>query len=182
MSIIKQLDEVTINQIAAGEVIERPVSIVKELLENAIDAGATHIDIKLEQGGKQSIIISDNGCGISKQDLPKAFLRHATSKISKITDLTGVKTLGFRGEALSSICHVARVEIRSAQENGQGFMMSVYKDQFSDITAVSSSKGTHITVQNLFADLPVRQKFLKSAGTELSHIHDLVLKFILAFT
>ena len=181
MGIIQQLDEVTINQIAAGEVIDRPASIVKELLENALDAGATRIDVTLVDGGKQGITISDNGSGISKDDFPKAFLRHATSKIRSISDVTGVATLGFRGEALASICHVAQVTVTSSQTQGEGLRMHVYQDQFSEITEVSASLGTTIEVTDLFADLPVRRNFLKSGGTELSHIYDVVLKFSLCF-
>lgn len=179
MGIIKQLDEVTINQIAAGEVIDRPASIVKELLENALDAGADRVVLTIEDGGREKIMVEDNGCGISQDDLSRAFLRHATSKLQVLDDLYSLGSFGFRGEALASISHVARVRLKSAQEKGQGAVIEAYQGEFSKPEPVSMAKGSKIEVATLFEDMPVRRRFLKSAGTELSHISELVLRFSL---
>lgn len=176
-SIIKQLDPVTITQIAAGEVIDRPASIVKELIENALDAGATQISIVLEDGGKRRIKVIDNGRGLSPEDLPLAPLQHTTSKITVLEDLYHTPTFGFRGEALASISHVAKLTITSKQEGADCYQIRAYKGDIGTPTLSSGSLGTVMDVQDLFDDIPVRQKFLKSASTELSYISDSVMQF-----
>eukprot|EP01047_Picozoa_sp_COSAG01_P000290 COSAG01_NODE_4_length_55812_cov_1344.168109_52_plen_588_part_00 len=180
MGVIQQLDEVTINQIAAGEVIDRPASVVKELVENALDAGSSSVTVHIEDGGRQEIRVIDNGSGILAEDMPKAFLRHATSKLQVMDDLYRLGSFGFRGEALASISHVARVQLQSATKKGEGLSMQAYQGVFSDVEPVTLAKGTVITIATLFEDMPVRRRFLKTAGTELSHIHDVVLRFSLA--
>lgn len=178
---IKLLDENTISQIAAGEVIERPLNIVKELLENSIDAKSTRIIIEIEDGGLENIIITDNGIGIEKDDLKLAFVRHATSKIDNINDVLNVKSYGFRGEALSSIGIVANVKIITKQKNDRlGYEI---EDNFGVITKISecaAQDGTKIIVKNLFDNLPVRKKFLKSGSVEGSRIADIVEKIALS--
>ncbi len=171
-SVIKQLDAVTINKIAAGEVIDRPVSIVKELCENAIDAGATQITIDIEDGGKQRIRITDNGYGFYKEDLPLAPLKHSTSKIQALEDIYQTETFGFRGEALSSICHCAHLSITSKQEHAPAYSITAHEDYISEVKPASHSKGTTIDVQGLFENLPVRQRFLKTQATEFSYIYE----------
>jgi DNA mismatch repair protein MutL len=179
MTKIKALDTVTINKIAAGEVIDRPASIVKELIENSLDAGATFIKIHIEDGGKKLIQISDNGCGISKEDLPLAPLRHTTSKISSLEDLYNATSFGFRGEALASISHAANVKITSKEEPSPAYQITVKEDYISTPEQTHATKGTTIRVCDLFEDIPVRRKFLKTNQTELSYITDYVLQFIL---
>ncbi len=178
-SVIKQLDSVTINKIAAGEVIDRPASIVKELIENSLDAQANHIVIRIKDGGKELIEISDNGKGFHKDDLPIAPLRHTTSKISLVEDIYNTHTFGFRGEALASICHCAFLTISSKQKNASAFKLTAFKDSISDIQPTSHQNGTTISVEDLFHELPVRKKFLKSTATELSYIVDICLQFSL---
>ncbi|MEK9657926.1 MAG: DNA mismatch repair endonuclease MutL [bacterium] len=181
MGLIRQLDEITINQIAAGEVIDRPASVVKELVENSLDAGATKVDVFVEDGGREGIVIRDNGSGIAKEDFSSAFVRHATSKIRSLDDLYQVGSFGFRGEALASVSHVASVELRSAQTKGKGWQMTAYKGDFSSLKAVTMDKGTEMVVSTLFSDLAVRRRFLKSAGTELSHICEVITRFSLCY-
>lgn len=179
---IQQLPDHLINQIAAGEVIDRPSSIVKELLENCIDAGATQIDIELEAGGIRQIKIRDNGCGISATELPIALRRHATSKIASLDDLTAVRTLGFRGEALSSIAAVSRLSIISLPVD-QDHAMEVRFDSASgelDTRPASHAIGTTITMADLFFNVPARRKFLKTEKTEFNHIESAVRKIALS--
>ncbi len=179
---IKQLPDHLINQIAAGEVIERPSSIVKELVENSIDAGATEIQIELESGGIKKIRIRDNGSGISAAELPKALLRHATSKIGSIEDLNRVLTMGFRGEALSSISAVSRMNITSRVAD-QEHACSVYHDCVAGETEVKPAShpiGTTVTVADLFYNVPARRKFLRTDRTEFSHVETTVKKIALA--
>ena len=179
---IQQLPDHLINQIAAGEVIDRPSSIVKELLENCIDAGATRIDIEIEAGGTRLIKIRDNGCGISSDELPVALSRHATSKISSLDDLTAVSTLGFRGEALSSIAAVSRLSIVSLPE-GQAHAQEISFDSTTDqldTRPASHALGTTITVADLFFNVPARRKFLKADKTEFNHIEAAVRKIALS--
>ena len=168
---IQRLTESTINKIAAGEVIERPASIVKELLENAIDSGATKIVLELKASGKEYIKISDNGCGIAKEDAELVFERYATSKISSIDDIYSLNTMGFRGEALSSIAAIAEVEILTNPEEGKPAFYLEKKPAESLITKdASRTKGTTVTVRNIFHNIPVRRKFLSSDASELGRI------------
>lgn len=175
MKKIALLSECTIDKIAAGEVVERPQSIVKELTENAIDAGATSITVEIKDGGISLIRVTDNGSGIEREDIKTAFLRHATSKIQDIKDLETVKSLGFRGEALSSIAAVSQVELISKTEEaltGVRYAIDGGKEKmFEDIGAPT---GTTILMRNIFFNTPVRKKFLKSAATEGSYISDLM--------
>jgi DNA mismatch repair protein MutL len=175
MGKIDILDPLTANQIAAGEVVERPVSVVKELVENSIDSGSTRIKITLRDGGKERIQVSDNGSGMSKEDLAVAVLRHATSKIKSIYDLNNLATLGFRGEALASIGAVSKMTIASRTENNTvGYALQVIGGVRSDPEEIGCPAGTEITVDDLFFNTPARKKFLRSASTELSSISDLI--------
>lgn len=167
------------NRIAAGEVVDRPASVVKELLENSIDAGATEIEIHIEQGGKQLIRVVDNGCGIERDDLQSAFLPHATSKISKAEDLESIATLGFRGEAIASIASVSQMTITSKTEDGNCYKLSCNGGELGQITETSGQKGTDVCVELLFYHTPVRLSFLKSDKVEESEITNLVSRFIL---
>ncbi len=181
MPTIQLLDQNTIYQIAAGEVIEKPASIVKELCENSIDSGASAITIEIKEGGKSYIRVTDNGCGIAYDEIPLAFLRHATSKIANAMDLLTVKSLGFRGEALSSIAAVAQVELitkpASATLGGsyriEGGLERAYE-------AVGAPDGTTIIVRNLFFNTPARKEFLKTTSTEASYIANVVEKLALS--
>lgn len=178
---IQVLDQNTIDKIAAGEVIERPAAVVKELVENAIDAGASAVTVEIRQGGISFIRITDNGCGIRREEIPLAFLRHATSKIKSIEDLFCVKSLGFRGEALSSIAAVSQVELIT-KETGS-IIGTRYEIQGGKETAndeIGCPDGTTFIVRNLFYNTPARSKFLKSKTTEGGYISDVVLHFILS--
>ena len=164
---ITVLDKQTIDQIAAGEVVERPASVVKELVENAIDAGATAITVEIKQGGISFIRITDNGCGIEKKQIPTAFLRHATSKITRVSDLLSIQSLGFRGEALSSISAVAQVEfISKTKESLTGSRYVIEGGVEKSLEEIGAPEGTTILVRNLFYNVPARSKFLKTATTE----------------
>ncbi len=175
MSKIALLDQSTINQIAAGEVVERPASVVKELIENAIDAGATAITAEIKDGGISFIRITDNGGGIEKDDIPVAFLRHSTSKIKRIEDLLTVGSLGFRGEALSSIASVAQVELVTKTRTAfTGVRYLIEGGEEQSLTEIGCPDGTTFIVRNLFFNTPARRKFLKSAMTEASYISDLL--------
>jgi DNA mismatch repair protein MutL len=170
-STIKILPDNLINKIAAGEVVERPASVVKELIENAIDAGATEIVVNIEQSGKRMIRVADNGSGMSREDARTAFERHATSKISSESDLETIRTMGFRGEALSSIASVAQVTMVTAQEGaGPGTLVEIEGGTVRNIADAAAPQGTSLEVNHLFYNTPARLKFLKSAATELSHI------------
>jgi len=179
---IKQLPPHLVNQIAAGEVVERPASVVKELLENAIDAGSTKIEIDIEQGGLKRIRIRDNGKGISKDELKLALSRHATSKIASLDDLEHVESLGFRGEALPSIASVSRMTISSKTAGSeQGWMLSDDgQENFSDPEPVAHANGTTIDVHDLFYNVPARRKFLKTEKTEFKHLAEVVKKISLS--
>lgn len=181
MANIKVLDQNTINQIAAGEVIDRPASVVKELLENAIDAKATAITVEIKDGGISFIRITDNGCGIEKEDIKVAFLRHSTSKIRTAVDLVTVSSLGFRGEALSSISAVAMAElITKTKESFCGTRYVIEGGEEKSIEDIGVPDGTTFIVRNLFYNTPARRKFLKSANTEASYISDIVEKIALS--
>jgi DNA mismatch repair protein MutL len=171
------LDDGTINKIAAGEVIERPASVVKELIENSIDAGATEIKIDVKDGGTKKITVSDNGTGMSYDDARLAFTKHATSKIWKVEDLYSTTTLGFRGEALSSIASVSKVEMITRQKDDlAGTKIVVYPEGINDVSETGASAGTSVNVYDLFYNTPARRKYLKSKRTELAHITDTVSK------
>ena len=179
---IRVLPDALANQIAAGEVVERPASVVKELVENAIDAHATKIQIDIEKGGKNLIKVVDNGLGMSGEDAQLAFERHATSKIASAQDLEGILTLGFRGEALPSIASVARVRLSTASDENTGGTLAVFEGgaggNFKDIAC---QRGTTIEVKQLFYNTPARQKFLKGDSTEFSHIAQVVTHQALAY-
>jgi DNA mismatch repair protein MutL len=179
---IRQLAPDVAAKIAAGEVVERPASVVKELIENSIDAGATQIRVDLVHGGLQLIRVTDNGCGIAPEELLLALARHATSKVSQIDDLEHIRSLGFRGEALASIASVADVTLVSRQhEAEQGAQISASNGQISSATVAASPEGTMLTVRNLFSAVPARLKFLKSRNTEVSHCHHLLEQYALAY-
>lgn len=169
--IIKVLPDSIANQIAAGEVIQRPASVVKELLENALDAGSTSIDVVIKDAGKTLIQITDNGCGMSETDARMAFERHATSKISKVEDLFAIRTMGFRGEALPSIASIAEVELKSKQHNAElGTYLHIRASEVIKQEPVPCKSGTTFIIRNLFFNVPARRKFLKSNNTEIRHI------------
>jgi DNA mismatch repair protein MutL len=173
---IRLLDEDTINKIAAGEVIERPASVVKELMENSIDAGATRIHIEVNDGGKKLIKVTDDGCGLDPIDLPLAFQKHATSKISGVQDLCSISTLGFRGEALSSIASIAgSVEVYTKTRSAlSGTYLLIENGRISQVKEIGCPIGTSISVKDLFHNVPARLKYLKSASNELARVTDLV--------
>ncbi len=178
---IKVLDQNTINQIAAGEVIERPASVVKELMENAIDAGASAITVEIKDGGTAFIRVTDNGSGIAREEIPVAFLRHSTSKISDAADLVTVASLGFRGEALSSIAAVSKVElITKISDSLTGSRYRIEGGEEIALEDVGAPDGTTIVSRDLFYNTPARRKFLKSSQTEASHVSDLVEKIALS--
>jgi DNA mismatch repair protein MutL len=166
MSLISILPSAVADQIAAGEVVERPSSVVKELVENSIDAGATVIEISLEDGGRKLIRVSDDGSGMSAEDVPLALARHGTSKIRKASDLVGVSTFGFRGEALPAIASVSHFEIQTAGADGAGTSIRVTGGQISPLSPVARRRGTTVSVTQLFYNVPARLKFLRSARSE----------------
>ncbi|GAB6174652.1 hypothetical protein JCM15765_41300 [Paradesulfitobacterium aromaticivorans] len=178
---IHVLDEHAANQIAAGEVVERPLSVVKELIENALDAGASRIEISVEGNGVPLIAVSDNGHGIPSAELPLALLRHATSKLTHIEDLNTLRTLGFRGEALPSIASVSQMEISTRSQNElSGAVLKVQGGQQMHISDAGRPEGTTVTVRDLFFNTPARRKFLKSVNTEFGLISDMVSRLALA--
>ena len=180
MGKIVLLDELTINQIAAGEVIERPASVVKEMVENSIDAGATNIIVEIKNGGISYIRVADNGKGIARDDVEIAFERHATSKIRSAEDLQEVKSMGFRGEALASIAAIANVELVSRTEDQPtGERVTAEGGEILSVEEVACSVGTVITVRNLFFNTPVRYKFLKKDFTETGYIEDVISRIAL---
>ncbi len=169
--IIQLLPDAVANQIAAGEVIQRPASVVKELVENALDAGATEITINIKDAGKTLIQITDNGCGMSPTDARMAFERHATSKISSANDLFAIRTMGFRGEALASIAAIADVELRTKMtEDEVGTLVHIIGSEVKTQEPVACNNGTTFLIKNLFFNVPARRKFLKANTTELKHI------------
>ncbi|MGA9813368.1 MAG: DNA mismatch repair endonuclease MutL [Terriglobales bacterium] len=181
MGRIHVLSENVANQIAAGEVVERPASVAKELLENSLDAGATRIQIQVEAGGKKLIQITDNGCGMVRDDALLAFERHATSKIKNAADLLSVATLGFRGEALPSIASVSRLRLETrAPDEASGTIVEINGGKMFKVEEAGLPAGTSIAVRDLFFNIPARKKFLKAESTELSHIASLVTHYALA--
>ena len=176
---IKVLDEALINKIAAGEVIERPASIVKELVENSLDSGATQITIEIKNSGKELIKVKDNGSGMNKNDLKLSVIRHATSKLKSELDLFNINTLGFRGEALASIAAVAKLSITSNQGEVEGSRINVEGGTVLSFYETASDKGTMVEVQDLFYNVPARLKFLKTDSVEFSHILDVVTRYSL---
>ncbi len=180
MAKIIVLDEQLANQIAAGEVVERPASVVKELVENSIDANSSMIKIEVEDGGLQAIRVTDNGDGIAKEECRLAFERHATSKIQHERDLFSIRSLGFRGEALPSIASVSRTEVKTCTGDGPGTHMILEGGEFKHISPAPSRKGTEIHVSRLFFNTPARLKYLKTVHTELGNITDIVNRLALA--
>ena len=181
MGRIRVLSDNVANKIAAGEVVERPASVVKELLENSIDAGATEIRVEIENAGRRLIRIADNGCGMLRDDALLAFERHATSKLSDVKDLLSIATLGFRGEALPSIASVSRLVLETrAEEEQTGTRVEIAGGKMLNVEEIGQSRGTTITVRDLFFNVPARKKFLRSEQTELAHVASLVTHYSLA--
>src|ERR1700686_4271127 len=181
MGRIHVLPEHVANKIAAGEVVERPASVVKELLENSLDACSTRIKIAIEAGGKKLIQITDNGCGMVRDDAMLSFERHATSKLKNAEDLLSVTTLGFRGEALPSIASVSRLRLETRDaEVAAGTVIEINGGKMARVEEAGLPEGTSITVRDLFFNTPARKKFLKAESTELSHIASLVTHYALA--
>ena len=177
---IRVLDKKTSDKIAAGEVIERPVSIVKELVENSIDAGASSVTVEIKDGGKSYIRVTDDGCGIPAEEAETAFLRHATSKIEKVSDLDSIETLGFRGEALASIAAVTRTElITKTRDSSAGKRLIIHGGDVITSEATGCPDGTTIIVTDLFYNTPAREKFLKSSSAESGRIGDLLSQLAL---
>ncbi len=178
---IHQLPIAVITKIAAGEVIERPASVVKELLENSVDAGSIRIDIDIEQGGAELIRVVDNGHGIRADDLPLAFANHATSKLVSADDLFNVHTLGFRGEALASIAGIAQVRLQSRlTDETEGAEVTCHGGELSAVRVWNGNPGTRLEVRHLFFNTPVRRKFLRMPGTEMGHICEIFTRIALA--
>src|SRR6476619_2973142 len=181
MGRIHVLSEHVANKIAAGEVVERPASVLKELLENALDAGATRVRVQVEAGGKKLIQITDNGCGMVRDDALLAFERHATSKLKNAEDLLSVATLGFRGEALPSIASVSRLRLETrAPDEASGTVVEINGGKIFKVEEAGLPAGTSITIRDLFFNTPARKKFLKAESSELSHIASLVTHYALA--
>lgn len=178
---IRQLSQEVIGQIAAGEVVERPAAAIKELVENSIDAGATAISVEIRDGGITYIRITDNGKGIQTEDIRLAFARHATSKIFKADDLNGIRTLGFRGEALASIAAVSKVKcVTRARGSERGISIVNEGGTISDIQDTACPEGTTFTIRDLFYNTPARKKFLKKPATEAAAVSDLMARMILS--
>ena len=181
MASIRLLSDQLINRIAAGEVVERPASVLKELIENSLDAGASRIEIRTEAGGRKLVAVSDNGSGMAADDLLLAVERHATSKLSEDTDLLSIASLGFRGEALPSIGAVSRMTVTSAdQTDGQGRRLRLSGGRVLGLDQVSRDRGATVEVRDLFFNVPARKKFLKSVQTEAAHLAETAQRYALA--
>ncbi len=181
MGRINVLSEKTINQIAAGEVIERPASVVKELVENSLDAGADEIEVEVEKGGKDRIKVKDNGCGMTRDEVELAFQKHATSKIEDIDDLDDLGSLGFRGEALPSIAAVSKVTaLTKTEDQLEGTKITLEGDEVKEVEETGCAVGTSIEVKDLFYNTPARKKYLKKTNTELAHISEVVTRNAIA--
>ncbi|MEJ7616711.1 MAG: DNA mismatch repair endonuclease MutL [Pyrinomonadaceae bacterium] len=181
MSKIRVLADHVANQIAAGEVVERPMSVAKELVENAIDAGAGRLQIDIEAGGRKLIRVADDGEGMTRDDALLAFERHATSKISNAEDLFTISTLGFRGEALASIASIARVELlTSVEDAASATRVTVEGGRMRDVAPAARPRGTTVAVRELFFNVPARRKFLRSEATESFHLNNLITHYALA--
>ena len=176
MAII-ELDKETVDKIAAGEVIESPISIIKELVENSVDAGSKNITVEINNGGKTYIRVTDDGCGISRDEIGLAFKKHATSKISNFDDLYVIDSLGFRGEALPSISSVSKVTAISKTEEDEIGSKIEFENNKSKITSIATNRGTSIIVEDLFYNIPARRKFLKSDIAEANKISRLMYAF-----
>ena len=179
MAHVAILPSAVADQIAAGEVVERPASVVKELIENAVDAGATAIDLTVEDGGRQLIRVSDNGSGMSREDAILALARHATSKIRSASDLIGVRSFGFRGEALPAICSVSQLQIETALEDGAGTLLRAAGGGAPEVADAARRRGTTVTVARLFFNAPARRKFLRGARSEWRSIVEVVTNLAL---
>jgi len=178
---VRILPDKLANQIAAGEVVERPVSALKELVENALDANATSIKVEIEAGGKSKIRVEDNGIGMDREDCLMALERHATSKLTRSEDLFSIKTLGFRGEALPSIASVSRFTLESRQKDAEhGVQIKVHGTTLRDVAEIQKQPGTTVTVEQLFFNIPARRKFLRKTETELSWIVNLMTTYSFA--
>jgi len=180
--IIRLLPESVANQIAAGEVIQRPASIVKELIENSIDAGSTSITVIVKDGGKNLVQVIDNGIGMSETDARMAFERHATSKLTTANDLFAIKTMGFRGEALASIASVSEVSLKTRkQKDDLGTEIIISGSRFKSQEQAQCEAGSNFSIKNLFYNVPARRKFLKATSTELKHIITEIQRIAVAF-
>ena len=177
---IAVLPDAVADQIAAGEVVERPASVVKELVENSLDAGATHVRVEIENGGKTLIRVADDGSGMQRDDAILALDRHATSKLSTAADLVGIATFGFRGEALPAIASVARLTLSTSDEDGAGSEITVNGGRMERVEPVARQRGTTVTVRQLFYNTPARRKFLRSSSSETRACHEAVATLALA--
>jgi DNA mismatch repair protein MutL len=177
---IRVLSDQVANQIAAGEVVERPASVLKELVENALDAGARRLEVRWEEGGKRLLEVADDGCGMGRDDLYLALERHATSKVRTAEDLGHLASFGFRGEALPSIASVTRLELCSAEEDGSGYRLRSEFGIIKDVLPAPRARGTTLTVRDLFAQVPARKRFLKSTETEHAHLWGVLTRMALA--